>query len=114
MEDCIFCKIANKQIASEIVYEDDSICAFKDINPVAPVHIVIIPKMHIISVNEINITNSNIISKIFEKIPYIAKVENVFEKGYRIITNIGENGGQSVKHMHFHLIGGKKLNEKIV
>ena len=114
MDDCLFCKIAAKQIPSQKVYEDEHVYAFKDIHPVAPVHIIVIPKLHIKNVNEINKKNSKEVQKIFEVIPKIAKIAMVDEKGYRVITNIGENGGQTVNHLHFHIIGGKKLGDKLV
>ena len=113
MEDCIFCKIINKQIPSQIVYEDDEILAFKDINPVAPVHILIIPKKHIESANYIDESDVNVIGNIYLKIIEIAKQQGVSESGYRIVVNCGEDGGQEVQHLHFHLIGGKKLGIKI-
>lgn len=112
--DCLFCKIAAKQIPSQRVYEDEYVYAFKDIKPVAPVHIIVIPKTHIESVNEINERNSREIQKIFEKIPKIARIAMVDKKGYRVITNIGEDGGQTIKHLHFHIIGGKKLGDKLI
>ncbi len=106
--DCIFCKIADKKISSETVYEDDKILAFKDLNPMAPVHVLIIPKNHISSANEIDRGNSEIISHIFSCIPKISKMLNLVN-GFRIINNCGIDGGQTVNHIHFHLIGGKKL-----
>lgn len=114
MEDCIFCKIIAKEIPSSMVYEDDYVYAFKDIHPVAPVHVIIVPKVHITNLNYIDETNSLNIVKIFESIPKIAKEMNVFDNGYRLITNVGKDGGQSVMHLHFHLIGGKSLGEKII
>lgn len=114
MEDCLFCKILNKEIPSTKVYEDDFVYAFNDIHPVTPIHVVVIPKKHIASVNDINEDNSMYLSHIFEAIPKIAKDLNIAEDGYRVITNIGENGGQSIKHLHFHLIGGQKLGIKLV
>jgi len=112
--DCLFCKIAEKQIPSQKVYEDEYVYAFKDIHPVAPVHIIVIPKTHIESVNEINDRNSKEVQKVFEVIPKIAKIAMIDKKGYRVITNIGENGGQTINHLHFHIIGGKKLGDKII
>lgn len=110
--DCIFCKIVAGDIPSTKVYEDDSILAFRDINPEAPVHVIVIPKEHISSANEINEGNSSVIAHIFATIPKIAASESLSD-GYRIITNIGENGGQSVHHLHFHLLGGRKLSLKL-
>ena len=112
--DCLFCKISAKEIPSQKVYEDEYVYAFKDINPVAPVHIIVIPKIHIESANEITERNSREIQKVFETIPKIAKIAMVNEKGYRVITNIGDDGGQTVKHIHFHIIGGKKLGDKLI
>lgn len=106
---CLFCKIVEGTIPSTKVYEDDLVIAFRDIQPVAPVHILIVPKNHISSANDITIENSNVISHIFVIASKIAKELGIAEDGYRIVNNCGENGGQTVKHLHFHLIGGKKL-----
>lgn len=108
--DCLFCSIIKGDIPSAKVYEDEKILAFSDINPQAPVHVLVIPKEHISSVNEIKSENSGIIAYIFEKIPEIAKAEGL-ANGYRVITNCGDDGCQSVKHLHFHILGGKKLSE---
>ena len=109
---CLFCKIVSGEIPSCRVYEDERILAFLDINPQAPVHILIIPKEHIRSVDEVSPQNSSVVSYIFERIPEIAKASGI-ENGYRVITNVGEDGCQSVKHLHFHILGGKKLSEKM-
>lgn len=109
---CLFCEIISGNIPSEKIYEDDMILAFKDINPVAPVHTIIVPKEHIESANEVNPQNSRFISHIFEKIPEIASRCSV--NSYRLINNCGDDAGQTVKHLHFHLIGGAKLGEKII
>lgn len=106
--DCLFCKIAAGEIPSTKVYEDDLIFAFRDIAPQAPTHILVIPKEHIQSVNEITPDNSNIVSHIFEIIPKIAAEEGL-DKGYRVVSNIGEQGQQSVPHLHFHIIGGRDM-----
>ena len=111
--DCLFCAIINGDIPSKKVYEDESCYAFLDIAPQAPVHCLIIPKAHISSADAITEDNANYISAIFTAIPKIAK-ELGLENGYRIITNIGEDGAQTVKHLHFHILGGKKLSEAIV
>ena len=111
MEDCIFCKIINKQIPSEIVYEDEEIIAFKDIQPVAPIHILVVPKKHISSVMELNKEDAELVGKIYFVIKKLAVEFNVEKEGFRIVTNCGENAGQTVKHIHFHLLGGKKLAE---
>lgn len=109
MKDCIFCKIASGQIPSNKVYEDEKVYAFTDINPEAPVHILVIPKEHIESVNSLNADNAEIVSHIFLVINKLALEFNISEKGYRVVTNCGEDGGQTVKHMHFHLLGGRSL-----
>ena len=109
---CIFCEIIAGNIPSTKVYEDDMILAFKDINPVAPVHIIVVPKEHIESAAEITGSNSKYVAQIFEKIPEIAKTQGI--ESYRIINNCGEDAGQTVKHLHFHLIGGVKMGEKII
>ncbi len=108
--DCIFCKIIKGEIPSNKAYEDEYCYAFHDINPQAPTHILVVPKKHIASVDEVNGENSIFVAKIFEAIPAIAK-ELGLGNGYRVITNIGEDGCQSVKHLHFHVIGGRKLPE---
>lgn len=113
MEDCLFCKIINKEISSTIVYEDELVIAFKDIHPVAPVHILVIPKKHISSLNELEEQDEALVGKIYTVINKIAKQEDISEKGFRVIVNCGEDGGQEVKHLHFHLLGGKKLGTKI-
>ena len=114
MNDCIFCKIAAGEIPSKKVYEDEMIFAFYDINPQMSVHILIIPKEHIASANEINGENSKYVAHIFEKIPEIAKIAGVYEDGYRIINNCGKNAGQTVFHLHFHLLAGGDMGEKLV
>jgi histidine triad (HIT) family protein len=113
MSDCIFCKIASGEIPSNKVYEDDLVVAFHDISPQAPVHVLVIPKKHIDSVAEINAGNSSIVAHIFEVIAPLQKKLNL-ENGFRVISNCGENAGQTVKHLHFHIIGGKTLGVKIV
>lgn len=110
MEDCLFCKIINGDIPSECVYQDDYVYAFKDIDPVAPVHVLIVPKQHIASANEITAENSALVSKIFEAVAIIAKEHGIDANGYRIVNNCGELAGQTVKHLHFHLIGGRDLS----
>lgn len=114
MEDCLFCKIANKELPSTIVYEDDMVIAFKDINPVAPVHILVIPKEHIKNMNEITEENKDVFARIFMVIAKLAKEFGIAEDGYRVISNCGHNGGQVVDHQHFHLIGGVVLGPKLV
>lgn len=113
MEDCIFCKIINKEVPSTIVYEDEDVIAFKDIHPVTPVHILVIPKKHISSLVKLKKEDEAVIGKIYSVINKIAKQEGILDKGFRVIVNCGEDGGQVVKHIHFHLLGGKKLGVKI-
>ena len=108
MSDCIFCKIINGEIPSRKVYEDELVFAFEDINPMAPVHILVIPKEHISNMLEINENNSAVISHIFEVISKIAKEKNL-EKGFRVVSNCNEYAGQTVFHLHFHILGGKQL-----
>lgn len=109
MTDCLFCKIASKEIPSSIVFEDDRVVAFKDINPAAPVHILIIPKVHIQSVLDIGESNSEIVAYIFEVAAKIAREQGLAEKGFRIVANTGMDGGQTVPHLHYHLLGGRSL-----
>ena len=110
---CIFCMIANKEIPSNIVFENENVIAFNDLNPQSPVHILVIPKKHISSINEINSENSKAVSDIFEAIAKIVKQEKINESGYRVISNCGDDGCQSVQHLHFHILGGKKLSETL-
>lgn len=110
---CIFCQIAQKQIPSQCVYENDNLYAFRDLNPQAPIHILIIPKKHIASMNDITEENSGVIREIFETISTIAEQEGIKESGYRVISNCGNDGCQSVNHLHFHLLGGRKLSETL-
>ncbi len=112
IEMCLFCKIASGEIPSTKVFENERILAFRDINPQAPVHVLVIPKEHIGSVDEITCDNASVAAEIFTVIPKIAKDEGL-GNGYRVISNIGEDGAQSVKHLHFHILGGKKLSEKM-
>ena len=108
MENCLFCKIINGDIPANKVYEDDEILAFKDINPIAPVHILVIPKKHISCAKDIRVEDEALIGKMFTVIIKIAD-ELKLDNGYRIINNCGEDGGQEVMHLHFHLLGGEKL-----
>ena len=110
--DCLFCKIIAGDIPSAKVYEDEMVYAFRDIAPMAPTHILIVPKVHVASADEVNGENSAYVSRIFEVIHQIAAAEGL-TGGYRVITNCGEDGCQSVKHLHFHLLGGKKLPDQM-
>jgi len=108
MSDCLFCKIISGEIPSSKVYDDDFIFAFRDIAPQAPVHILVVPKEHITSAVEINVENSHLVAKCFEAIVKISKSEGL-DNGFRVISNSGPDGGQTVFHLHFHLFGGKAL-----
>ena len=106
--DCIFCKIAAGEIPSTKVYEDEKILAFRDIAPMAPTHILVIPKDHISSVDGVNETNAQVVAHIFTVIPKIAAAEGL-TGGYRVVSNCGDDAGQTVKHLHFHILGGRQL-----
>ena len=109
MSSCIFCKIVAGEIPSEKVFENDTVCAFNDVSPEAPVHILIVPKEHIESANDLDDKNIGVVAEIFRTAKQLAKEKGIAEKGYRIVNNCGEDGGQSVKHLHFHLLGGRSL-----
>ena len=109
MSDCLFCKIIQGEIPSTKVYEDDLCFAFRDIAPMAPTHILVVPKTHIPSVDGITAENSSVVAHIFEVIPKIAAEEGLKE-GYRVVSNCGDHAGQTVKHLHFHILGGKQLS----
>ena len=106
--DCLFCKIIEGEIPSQCLYEDDKIYVFKDIDPQAPVHFLVIPKKHIESLDTTDDEDGELIGYVFKKIRDLAK-EQGLKDGYRVVNNIGEDGGQSVKHMHFHVLGGRSL-----
>ena len=109
---CLFCAIINGDIPSKKVYEDDKCYAFLDIAPQAPVHCLVVPKAHIASANEISLDNCDAVAHIFTVLPKIAESLGL-EGGYRIVSNVGENGCQSVKHLHFHILGGEKLSDRM-
>ncbi len=110
--DCIFCKIIEGSIPSTKVYEDETVYAFRDINPMAPVHVLVVPKTHIPSMDAVNGENSKLVAAIFEAIPKIAAAEGL-KNGYRVISNCGDDACQSVKHLHFHILGGRKLPDQM-
>ncbi len=110
MEDCIFCKIVNKEIPTEFIFEDDHIVAFNDINPQAPVHILLIPRAHYISLNEIPEDKKSILSHILLKARQIAQEKGIAENGYRVVLNTARDSGQEVLHIHFHLLGGRRMH----
>ena len=107
--DCVFCKIIDGDIPSEIIYEDEDVIAFDDLDPQAPIHFLVIPKKHIKSLEELDENDSHLIGKIFLAIRQIARKKGIAETGYRIVNNIGENGGQTVPHIHFHVLGDRSM-----
>lgn len=109
MEDCLFCKIINGDIPSTKVYEDDTVYAFNDIEPQAPIHIIIVPKAHIASANELDDNNSAVVGHIFAVAAKLAEEKGFAKDGWRIVNNCGEAGGQTVGHLHFHLLAGRNL-----
>ena len=109
MEDCIFCKIINKEIPASIVFEDEKIFAFNDINPQAPIHILLIPREHFASLNDIPEEKKNILSHLLLKARQIAQEKGIAEKGYRIVLNTARDSGQEVFHIHLHLLGGRRM-----
>ena len=114
MENCIFCKIIKGEIPSQIVYEDEKVVVFKDINPVAPVHVLIVPRVHIESVRDIGERNADVIADIHFAANKAAEKLGISQKGFRLINNCGADAGQTVPHLHYHLIGGVKLGPKII
>ena len=113
MNDCIFCKIVAGEIPAKKVYEDDKVLAFLDIAPQAPVHILVIPKMHITSAAHVDVENSDSVAACFLAIPQIATAQGL-HNGFRVITNSGTDGGQTVFHLHFHILGGKALGANLL
>ena len=113
MSDCLFCKIITGEIPSTKVYEDDTVFAFRDINPQAPTHVLVVPKAHIADCNGVSAANSAVVAHIFEVIPKIAQAEGL-TGGYRVVSNCGSDAGQTVQHLHFHVLGGKALNLEMV
>lgn len=114
MEDCIFCQIASGKADAEVVYQDEKVVAFKDINPSAPVHILVIPREHIPSLNELESEHRELIGHMALVMKDLAQQLNISESGYRIVNNCGSDGGQIVYHLHFHLLGGKALGGRLV
>lgn len=113
MEDCLFCKIIDGAIPAQKVYEDEDVLAFYDIHPITPIHILVIPKKHITSLAHMEDGDEKIVGKIYKVINQIAEEKGFKNEGYRVIVNCGENGGQEVMHLHFHVLAGKKLGTKI-
>ncbi len=109
MADCLFCKIISKKISSEILFENDDVLVFKDINPQAPIHFLIVPKKHISTINDLQQEDEKITGKIILTAQSLAKQENIDENGYRLVFNCNSNGGQEVYHIHLHLLGGRQM-----
>lgn len=107
--DCIFCKIVAGEIPATKVYEDDQVVAFNDINPNAPVHVLVIPRKHLASVNDLSAEDSAMLGKLFAAVQHVAEEKGIAESGYRVITNTGKDSGQVVHHLHFHVLGGRPL-----
>ena len=107
MSDCLFCKIINKEIPAEFVYENESVVAFKDINPKAPVHILVVPKKHIATFNDLDPEDAELYGKLVEAIQQITKDFNIADSGYRVLVNVNKEGGQVIFHLHVHILGGK-------
>ena len=109
-EPCIFCKIAGHELETPILYEDDLLVAFPDLNPQAPTHILLVPKRHLATVNELRDDHADLLSRLLLVAPKIAKDQGIAEKGYRLVINCNEGGGQSVFHLHLHILGGRKMS----
>ena len=107
--DCLFCKIAAREIPADIVHETDHVVAFRDVNPQAPTHILLIPKEHLQSVAAVTDDQAGLLAEIVQAAAHLARAEGVEESGWRLVTNVGPNAGQSVPHMHFHLLGGRRM-----
>ena len=116
MEDCIFCKIIKGEIPAKVVAENEYVIAFEDVHPVAPVHVLVVPKIHIANIYEVNEENMKYIEEIHKMIQKVGEIKeiNTPEKGFRVITNYGEEGGQTVHHLHYHVIGGKRIGPKMI
>lgn len=114
MEDCVFCKIVKGEIPCQKVYEDEKVLAFNDINPLAPIHVLVVPKQHFDNVMEVSEDRLDVITDIFKAINKIVKQLGIEEKGFRVVTNCGQDAGQAVMHLHFHILAGKDLGEEIM
>jgi histidine triad (HIT) family protein len=107
--ECVFCKIAAREIPAEVLHESDTVVAFRDLNPKAPVHILLIPKEHIVSADQIEGGHGGLLADLVQAATHLAKAEGVAESGWRLVTNVGPDAGQSVFHLHFHLLGGREM-----
>jgi histidine triad (HIT) family protein len=110
MDSCLFCRIANKQLPSNIVYEDDDVVAFHDINPQAPVHVLIVPRKHIATLNDVQPADADLLGHMFQVAKKMAEQNGVAQNGYRTVFNVNEDAGQTVFHLHLHVIGGRRLS----
>ena len=113
MEDCIFCKIVRGEIPSTVVYENDDVLAFEDINPMAPVHVVVIPKKHIATLMDVKGDEMSTMGSIISAVQEVAKIKGIDEKGFRMVINCNEEGGQLIFHLHIHVLGGKRLRDEL-
>lgn len=113
MTNCIFCKIIYREIPSDIVFENERIIVFKDIRPAAPIHLLIVPKKHLVSVNNIEVEDKDLVGELFLIAKEVADKQGILNQGYRLVINVGKNAGQVVDHLHLHLLGGEKLPEKL-
>ena len=109
-QDCLFCKIARREIPSDFLYEDESVVAFRDINPQAPLHVLVIPRRHIEKISQLKREDGDLVVRIITAANRIAAEQGIAESGYRLIFNCGADGGQEVYHIHLHLLGGRKMN----
>jgi histidine triad (HIT) family protein len=109
MDECIFCRIAGGEMDADILYEDDQVVAFRDINPQAPVHFLVVPRRHIVSARDLEPHDAGLLSRVFEVVKLVAEGENIASTGMRIVTNVGNEGGQVVMHLHFHVLGGRRM-----
>lgn len=109
MEDCLFCKIVSGEMDTDFVYSDDKVAAFEDINPQAPVHLLIVPKKHIEDLNHLKVSDGDLVAHIYQVAKKLASEYDIADSGYRIVSNCGDHGGQTVYHIHFHLLGGRAL-----
>jgi histidine triad (HIT) family protein len=109
MDNCLFCRIVNKEIPSRIVYEDDLVLGFNDIQPQAPVHVLLIPKTHVASMNDVGKEHGELIAHLTSVVPQVADKMGIKDSGYRLVVNCGKDGGQTVSHLHYHILGGKTL-----
>jgi histidine triad (HIT) family protein len=109
MSDCVFCKIGSGQIPSKVVLQDDDVLAFEDLNPQAPVHVLVIPKRHVVALNDVEAGDHALLGRLLEAATLVARKKGIAESGYRVVANTGRNGGQTVFHLHLHVLGGRQM-----